>query len=267
MLNSISLKIYFIELKNSWILGIIKEVSSFELINNEEILINPSQKRLHLPLESGVIKADPSIVPEVNHEQGLKPGASVFLYARSKRDNYLYVLLAHNKKRQMWSSAGGYVDAGETYAQAGARELYEETGRFYGFDHKNNQQGIIPVLPKDLVNAPYSAIGVGKGKALHYTFFIKVKYIANCNAILHAISNSNLPKQFNEIDSFMWVPLHALMACLAQSTKLFKQNYKGFCTYRRPIILHTGKGNLKLNGAFVRSITTKTAWDILLDIY
>lgn len=216
--------------------------------------------------EPELLGSDPLEVPEVDHEQGFKPGASVFLYARSKRDGLYHVLLAHNKKKQMWSSAGGYVDEGETFAQAGARELYEETGRFYGFDHKNNEKGLIPVLPKELSEGLYSVVGVSKGKALHYTFFVQVKYIASHNAILNSILNPDQPKQFNEMDSFIWVPLQRLAGCLAQATKYLRRSGISDCTYRRPVVLKTGRKELRLNGAFVRSMTAETAWNILTTI-
>lgn len=86
----------------------------------------------------------------------------------------------------LWGLPGGHVELGEDFKDAGARELFEETGLIV---NKENQDGKI---------IPYEKIGEYKGDYINIEYFIT-----------HIDCNNNTPiiLDSEEHSAFKWVPL------------------------------------------------------------
>jgi len=156
--------------------------------------------------------------PSSNHpgnqkyRAGHRDGSSVALYVKDPADNHHYALFAQRKTGpKEWTMPGGLIDPNQTFADAAARELYEETVKFYGFDSSSGHAGTQEsITAAGLLVAPYSEIIGNKSKDIHMLFFVKANTMASALTITTALATPGLSHKYTEMQNYKWVPLNAL---------------------------------------------------------
>lgn len=163
------------------------------------------------------------------YRAGHRDGSSVALYVKDPADNQHYALFAQRKAApKEWTVPGGLIDPNQTFADAAARELYEETVKFYGFDSSSGHAGTQEsITAADLLAAPYSEIIGNKSKDIHMLFFVKATTMTSALTITTALATPGLSHKYTEMQDYKWVPLNALKSVVNAIPK----NPNGYGTY------------------------------------
>ncbi len=174
----------------------------------------------------------------------------MFLYVQNQEDSQHYFLCGRRSdKTRDWTIPGGHVEPGQTYAQAGARELFEETAKFYGYNVLTGEKGVFEsVNPEQLLGVPYSeSIGRRTGN-LHFLFFYKAKNRVSADKLQAALLDPSLTKEYKEMTEYKWVPVRVLK----EAIKKIPQAENSYGTWTRIPLTWKAGNEIEIISLWVR---------------